>query len=84
MVTVLHEIENKSAFLLETKRILVPTGTLAVIEFHNRQTPMGPPVSHRLGADDVASMAEEGGWTEMKRFDLGGNFYCLLLGKNVK
>lgn len=78
MVTVLHEIDEKATFLCETKRILRTDGTLAVIEFHKRKTPMGPPEAHRLGVDEVAEIVSEYGFHENKRFALGDNFYCII------
>lgn len=80
LVTVLHEIEEKSAFLAEISRILNDSGKIAVIEFHKRVTPMGPPVTHRLGKDDVIACFEEIGFAPCDQFDLGENFYCVVFG----
>ena len=41
MVTVLHEIDNRQVFVSEVERILKAGGKAAVIEFFNRETPMG-------------------------------------------
>ena len=84
MVTVLHEIDEKVMFIAEMKRILRTDGTLAVIEFHKRKTPMGPPEAHRLGIDDVAALVQGCGLHEKRRFDLGDNFYCILFENRMK
>ena len=84
MVTVLHEIDEKVMFIAETKRMLRTEGTLAVIEFHKRKTPMGPPEAHRLGIDDVAALVQGCGLHEKRRFDLGDNFYCILFENRMK
>jgi len=82
MVTVLHEIENKEAILTEVKRILKGKGKLVVIEFHKRQTSMGPPIPHRIAKDEVIPLCEPYGFTQADSFDLGENYYCLVLQKD--
>ena len=78
MVTVLHEIHNTSVSLEEVKRVLKDNGKFAVIEFHKRKTPMGPPTAHRMGKEEVRDMLENIGFVVLEDFDLGDNFYCLV------
>jgi ubiquinone/menaquinone biosynthesis C-methylase UbiE len=78
MVTVLHEIQNKHVVLEEVKRLLNNSGKSAVIEFHKRETPMGPPPSHRMGKNEVKDLFGDLGFTVIEDFDLGDNFYCLV------
>lgn len=78
MVTVLHEIQNKHAVLEETKRLLNDNGKFAVIEFHKRETPMGPPPAHRMGKNEVLNLLGNSGFKVIEDFDLGDNFYCLV------
>ena len=77
-VTVLHEIADKAAFLKEVKRLLKPGGRMAVIEFHQRATPMGPPVARRLSTVDVGAVFADAGFAAQDAFDLGDNFYCMV------
>ena len=77
-VTVLHEIADKAAFLKEVKRLLKPGGRMAVIEFHKRETPMGPPVARRLSKEDVGAVFADAGFATCDAFDLGDNFYCMV------
>jgi ubiquinone/menaquinone biosynthesis C-methylase UbiE len=77
-VTVLHEIKNKSAFLDEIKRMLKPEGKAAVIEFHKRNTPIGPTVDRRLGNESVKELFHASGFTICNEFNLGENFYCVV------
>jgi len=79
LVTVLHEIEDKNSMLAEFKRIMKSKAKLAIVEFHKRQTPMGPPVLHRLSKEEVAEMCGTYGFDMTGEFDLGENLYCLLL-----
>ncbi len=76
VVTVLHEIADKRLFMKEIKRILRHNGKLAIIEFHKRKTPMGPPEDHRISEDDVNAYTEDAGFTKTDSFILGENFYC--------
>lgn len=77
IVTVLHEIDDKALFLKEAKRILKPDGRLAVIEFHARPTPLGPPPGARLAGDKVNELLLSAGLEKMESFDLGDNLYCM-------
>ncbi len=81
MVTVFHEIENKKDYLQEIRRILRQEGRLAIIEFHKRETPMGPPVSHRIGKSESEEIMKEAGFSIVDEFDLGDNFYCIIFKK---
>lgn len=78
MVTVFHEIENKPVFLSETKRMLKNDGKIMVIEFHKRETPMGPPTEHRIEESEVKKYFGEFGFSVAENFDLGDNFYCFI------
>ena len=82
VATVLHEIPEKAPFIREIHRLLKPDGRLAVIEFHARITPFGPPPSERLSQVDVITQLETHGLMLQDKFDLGANFYCAILGKS--
>jgi len=82
LVTVLHEITEPAVFLEEVKRLLKNRGKLAVIEFHKRQTPMGPPLAQRLSREEVKELLSQRGFVMQEEFDLGDNFYCLVFLKD--
>lgn len=82
LVTVFHEIANKDALLDELQRIIKKTGKIAIIDFHKRQTPMGPPVLHRIDREEVIELGAENGFVQLNEFDLGNNFYCIILVKD--
>jgi ubiquinone/menaquinone biosynthesis C-methylase UbiE len=75
---VLHEIEDSSYFLGETRRILKSGGRAAVIEFHKRQLPAGHPTHRRVGKEDATASFESAGFMPSGGFDLGDNYYCLI------
>jgi len=78
MVTVLHEIEDKSSMIKEIKRVLKENGKLVVIEFHKDKTPMGPPIDHRISQELVLELCNDNGFKTTEKYRLGDNFYCLV------
>jgi len=78
MVTVLHELPNKSAYLTNLKRFLSEQARIGIIEFHKKQTPLGPPVEHRLSKVEIKDLFAGIGFAAIDNFDLGENFYCLV------
>ncbi|MEJ2188484.1 MAG: class I SAM-dependent methyltransferase [Acidobacteriota bacterium] len=45
--------EELTGFLAEVDRLLRPHGTLAVVEFIKKETPIGPPLDIRLSPEDL-------------------------------
>lgn len=78
LATVLHEITDKANFLSNAKRMLKSEGQIAVIEFHKRQTPMGPSVERRLSQKETEAAMQTAGLGSTDAFDLGENFYCMI------
>lgn len=78
LCTVLHEINDATYLFNEIKRISKPKGKLAIIEFHKKETPFGPPVGHRLSQDDTEKMLISSGLTIINSLKLGENFYMVI------
>ncbi len=76
LCTVLHEVPDVEKMINEIRRILKPKGVLSIIEFHKQQTPMGPPVEHRLDSRQLAEDLYGYGLNQIQHFSLGENFYC--------
>lgn len=76
LVTVLHEIDDKAMFIKEIKRILNAHGSVAVIEFHKRETPMGPPLQYRISQDELLAYFSVSGLHLKENFELGPNLNC--------
>jgi len=81
LCTVFHEIENKDSLFSEIKRIIKKDGRLVVIEFHKRETPMGPPVIQRVSKEEVMIYSTKNGFKAVEDFMLGDNFYCIVFQK---
>lgn len=78
MVTVLHEIEDKQFMLYEIKRVLKAVGKLLIIEFHKRNTPMGPPIDHRISEELTEEICNNSGFKTIDKLSLGENFYGIV------
>ena len=81
MCTVLHEIpeSDRPAVLGEVRRILVPRGTFAIIEFKVQEhIEFGPPASERIPRDVIVALCEAAGLSAAGEFDMSHNLYCLL------
>ena len=80
MCSMLHGMPDMPQFVRDATALLKPRGHLAVIEFHYRETPMGPPVSRRIKPADLDAMAAAAGLSPADSFILGENFYCAVYG----
>ncbi|HEU5367496.1 MAG TPA: methyltransferase domain-containing protein [Ktedonobacterales bacterium] len=58
---VLHEIDQRSSFLLAAKRLLRDDGRIAVLEWEKIETPTGPPLEVRVTADEIIADAAAAG-----------------------
>lgn len=46
-----------------------------IIEFHKKETPMGPPVEIRISQDELEGFGKDNQLKIIDKFDLGDNFY---------
>lgn len=81
MVTVFHEIDHQIRLVEELYRMLKSSGRLLVIEFHKKETPMGPPIDHRIGASEVADIFTKNKFKLKDEFILSDNFYAQIFEK---
>jgi len=58
-----HHIDDRLAYLEHLERALVPSGRVAVIDFHEGELPVGPPAGHKLPRDAVVAEFEKAGWS---------------------
>ena len=70
LVNVLHEVDDKKAFLAEIAAALKPGTKLSVIEWRKMETPEGPPLKERLSEDELQVLLKKAGFTEPKTQDL--------------
>lgn len=67
---VLHEVEDKEAFLNETYRVLNPKGTLFIIEWKKKETDSGPPLKERLSESEIKKLLEKAKFQLIKSYSL--------------
>lgn len=77
LVTVFHELQDRTLFFYDIDNILKKYGTVGIVEFHKRETPMGPPVDHRIGKKEVIKSFNKEKFMLDQDIDLGSNFYLL-------
>ena len=65
IATVLHELNDPLSYLQEAQRILRSQGEIWVIEWQNKETPMGPPMSERRPIDYWVSLLEQAGFSNI-------------------
>lgn len=66
LANVLHESDDMLTMLRETYRVLKAGARLAIIEWEKKETPMGPPIDHRLHANEILSLVSEAGFSMAK------------------
>ncbi len=74
---VLHEIDQRSSFLLAAKRLLRDDGRIAVVEWEKIETPVGPPLEMRVTADEIIADAAAAGLELLEQRPVGEWEYLL-------
>jgi ubiquinone/menaquinone biosynthesis C-methylase UbiE len=61
IVDTFHHFPDGVAHLRQLTGALKPGGVLANVDFHRRETPVGPPLEHRVARDDFLVAADRAG-----------------------
>lgn len=77
MCNVLHEVDDPAKTLSEVSRILSNNGRIAVIEWQKVESPIGPPISHRLDKEYVQKLLQNAGFRNIEGMDIGDQFYAV-------
>jgi ubiquinone/menaquinone biosynthesis C-methylase UbiE len=78
---VLFQADHKDVMLGEARRILRAIGRIAVIEWVETPTRIGPPPAMRLKKEETKNLAQVAGFEFLKEFDAGKYHYGLLFRK---
>jgi ubiquinone/menaquinone biosynthesis C-methylase UbiE len=62
IVNTYHHIEDRPGYFAQVKKGTKESGKLVVIDFFKSETPVGPPVHHKIGIDQVISELKEAGY----------------------
>ena len=68
---------NMAAMLEEIRRVLKPSGRLAIVECKTEDMPCGPPARMRLSPDEIENSLNPHGFRKLEVVDLGLNFLIL-------
>lgn len=82
LAVVVHEIEDVSRFFQEVRRVLKPAGHVKIIEWKKEKMPMGPPVDHRIGADEMTRILKRMEFSPAAPIDLGPGHYGIVAVKD--
>ena len=63
IVNTYHHIENRSDYFAKVKAGTKQTGELVLIDFFKTETPVGPPVDHKISIDKVIAELKEAGYS---------------------
>lgn len=80
--TVLHCLELEKAgerIFEDVRRVLRPSGRLAVLECKKEELPFGPRLHMRLAPDDIRVVASRTGFQEVGYYDLGYGYLLLFV-----
>lgn len=77
IANVYHEVDPATNFLGEISRILRPASTCLVVDWRREETPVGPPVEHRVDQQDVTEEFYASGFILAGTCDVGPYHYGL-------
>lgn len=62
IVDTYHHIDDRLEYFRRMRDSLAPGGRVAVVDFHKRPLPVGPPVEHKLARESVVDEMKQAGW----------------------
>ena len=61
-ISTYHHFDDRPRYLAKLARALKPDGRLAIIDYHKRELPVGPPVEHKMAREQVLEEAQAAGF----------------------
>jgi len=78
---VIHEVENKSRYFSEVRRVLKDDGYFLIIDWDKRKMEMGPPIHERISKDEMMALCSKAGFRTIETINISTNQYGLRLEK---
>jgi ubiquinone/menaquinone biosynthesis C-methylase UbiE len=66
---VVHHIENRGPYYRKLAAAMRPGGRLAIVDFHKRELPVGPPPAMKIDKPDLISELDQAGFALREEFD---------------
>jgi len=63
VVNTYHHIENRSDYFSKVKKGLSENGELVIVDFFKTETPVGPPVKHKVSIDEIIAELKKAGYS---------------------
>ena len=79
-VNTFHHVPERAAYLRRLQTALRPGGRVAIIDFHKRELPVGPPVDHKLAREECLEQIRAAGLRLVSEYDLLPHQYFLVVG----
>jgi SAM-dependent methyltransferase len=79
---VLHEADDQTALLREAARLLRPAGEVVILDWHKIEGTPGPPLDHRIGQDELTTLAAPLGLHPLPTPPISEDYYLVHLTQN--
>ena len=66
IVNTYHHIENRSDYFKKVKKGIKDDGELIIIDFFKVESPIGPPLDHKLSMDVVVTELKKAGYSSFE------------------
>lgn len=74
---VLHEIEDKTRYFNEIKRVLKIQGYLCIIDWEKKEAEMGPSISERISKEEMKQICIDANFTYIEDININTDHYGL-------
>ena len=78
---VIHQNDDRVAFLEAVRGLLKPRGWCTVLEWYRKETAYGPPLEKRIDPDELEGLTRESGFQRRWWRDINGLQYMAMLRK---